>query len=197
MDGGWVGARGDAVPCDGCAAVARGARGRGVLREAPMRPARKTVIIDEVERLLAEVLREHGVSFSVFSQRVANGWPIGDAATIAAGAMRRSRPGPRPRARLKRDKTQNLRTIIIDGIVRPTPKVCREHGISRQLFAQRIATGWDAARAATTPPRTSMPRTIAIDGAANTPPRHMAPRTIAIDGAERPFAEVLREHDVA
>lgn len=45
------------------------------------------------------------------------------------------------------------RVIVVGGIERSAAEVCREHGVSRQAYQQRVARGWDEVEAATTPPQ--------------------------------------------
>lgn len=42
--------------------------------------------------------------------------------------------------------------IIIGGVHRLAADVCREHGVSKQTFSNRLAAGWTRKAAATTPP---------------------------------------------
>lgn len=54
--------------------------------------------------------------------------------------------------------TRRTTFIVLDGARVPAISVYEKHGISRQLFDCRVSSGWDAVRAATTPPRAVSPR---------------------------------------
>lgn len=61
----------------------------------------------------------------------------------------------------KSEQMRNTRRtvfIVMDGARVPAISVYEKHGVSRQLFEIRTRGGWDAIRAATTPPRAVAPR---------------------------------------